>query len=88
MGYSRKDEITRLRQERRQAKASKKRKENVRDKLVRFLIVCEGTKTEPHYFEALINNYIYIAACPQLRYGVKLAYNSAFNKYMANAVII
>ena len=58
MGYSRKDEITRLRQERRQAKASKKRKENVRDKLVRFLIVCEGTKTEPHYFEALINNYI------------------------------
>ena len=25
---------------------------------MRFLIVCEGTKTEPHYFEALINNYI------------------------------
>jgi len=53
MGYSRKEEIARLRQQQREAKASKKRKENVREKLVRFLIVCEGTKTEPHYFEAL-----------------------------------
>ena len=58
MGYLRKEEIERLRRERREAKASKKRKENVREKLVRFLIVCEGTKTEPHYFEALIKNYI------------------------------
>ena len=58
MGYSRKEEIERLRRERREAKASKKRKENVREKLVRFLLVCEGTKTEPHYFEALIKNYI------------------------------
>lgn len=58
MGYSRKEEIARLRQERQKAKALKKRKENVREKLVRFLVVCEGTKTEPHYFEALINNYI------------------------------
>ena len=58
MGYSRKEEIERLRRERREAKASKKRKENVREKLVRFLVVCEGTKTEPHYFEALIKNYI------------------------------
>lgn len=58
MGYSRKEEIAKLRFERRQAKASKKRKENVREKQVRFLIVCEGTKTEPHYFEALIKNYI------------------------------
>ena len=58
MGYSRKGEIAKLRQQRREAKASKKRKENVREKLVRFLIVCEGTKTEPHYFEALIKNYI------------------------------
>ena len=57
MGYSRKDEIARLRQERRAAKASKKRKENTREKLVRFLIVCEGAKTEPHYFEALVNTY-------------------------------
>lgn len=58
MGYSRKDEIERLRRQRREAKASKKRKENIREKLVRFLIVCEGTKTEPLYFEALIKNHI------------------------------
>lgn len=58
MGYSRKEEIARLRRERKEAKSTKKRKENIREKLVRFLIVCEGTKTEPHYFEALINNYI------------------------------
>ena len=58
MGHSRKEEIAKLRRERKEAKAAKKRKENVREKLVRFLIVCEGTKTEPHYFEALINNYI------------------------------
>ena len=58
MGHSRKEEIARLRRECREAKASKRRKENVREKLVRFLIVCEGTKTEPHYFEALIKNHI------------------------------
>ena len=58
MGYSRKEEITKLRREHKEAKAAKKRKENIREKLVRFLIVCEGTKTEPHYFEALIKNYI------------------------------
>ena len=58
MGYSRKEEITRLRRERKEAKAAKKRKENIREKLVRFLIVCEGKKTEPHYFKALINNFI------------------------------
>lgn len=58
MGYSRKEEIAKLRRERKEAKTARKRKENVREKLVRFLIVCEGTKTEPHYFEALINNHI------------------------------
>lgn len=58
MGYSRKDEIAKLKQERKEAKAAKKRRENVRDRFVRFLIVCEGTKTEPHYFEALIKNHI------------------------------
>lgn len=57
MGYSRKEEIARLRQERKAAKASRKRKENVRERRVRILIVCEGTKTEPSYFEALISNY-------------------------------
>lgn len=44
MGYSRKKEIARLKQEHKEAKAYKKRKENVREKLVRFLIVCEGKK--------------------------------------------
>lgn len=57
MGYSRKEEIARLRKERKEAKAAKKRQENVRDRQVRFLIVCEGTKTEPRYFEALVANY-------------------------------
>lgn len=58
MGYSRKEEIAKLKRERKKAKAAKKRKEDVRERLVRFLIVCEGTKTEPHYFEALIKNHI------------------------------
>lgn len=57
MGYSRKDEIAKLKRERKEAKAAKKRNENVRERLVRFLIVCEGTKTEPFYFEALIKNH-------------------------------
>lgn len=56
MGYSKKEEIARLKRERKEAKAAKKRKENVREQYVRFLIVCEGTKTEPLYFEALIKN--------------------------------
>lgn len=58
MGYSKKEEIARIRQDRREAKAAKKRKENTRERQVRFLIVCEGEKTEPHYFEALIQNHI------------------------------
>ena len=58
MGYSRKEEIAKLRRDRKEAKAASKRKENVREKRVRFLIVCEGTKTEPHYFEALVDNHI------------------------------
>lgn len=57
MGYSRKEEIARIKRERREAKAAKKRNENVRDRKVRFLIVCEGKKTEPHYFEALVKDY-------------------------------
>ena len=58
MGYSGKEDIARLKKERREAKAPQKRKENVRQKLIRFLVVCEGTRTEPFYFEALINNHI------------------------------
>ncbi|MDR0803309.1 hypothetical protein [Fluviicola sp.] len=30
-----------------------KRKINIRNKRKYYLIVCEGTKTEPNYFEAL-----------------------------------
>lgn len=58
MGYSKKEEIVKLKRERREAKAAKKRKVETRNKLVRFLIVCEGTKTEPLYFKALIKNHI------------------------------
>lgn len=58
MVHSNKEEIARLKRERRQAKADKRRRENVRPKLVRFLIVCEGSKTEPQYFEALINKHV------------------------------
>lgn len=57
MGYSRKEEIARLKRERKEAKAAKKRQENNRDQHIRFLIVCEGKKTEPHYFEALIERH-------------------------------
>lgn len=57
MGHSRKDEIAKLKRDRKQAKAAKKRPENVRYEHVRFLIVCEGTKTEPNYFEALVKDY-------------------------------
>ena len=57
MGYSRKEEIARLKRERKEAKAAKKRQENYRDQHIRFLIVCEGKKTEPHYFEALIESH-------------------------------
>ena len=50
MGYSRKEEIAKLRQQRREAKASKKRKENVREKLVRFLIVLNLDKVDSVIF--------------------------------------
>lgn len=58
MGYSKKDEIAKVRKERREAKAAKKRNVDIREKLIRFLIVCEGAKTEPHYFKSLIKNCI------------------------------
>ena len=60
MGHSRKDDIAKIRQERKarmKPTASSRRKENVCDKRVRFLVVCEGTKTEPNYFRALINEH-------------------------------
>ncbi len=52
------EEIERLRQEHREAKDSSRRKENVRERQVRFLIVCEGTMTEPYYFKSLVNNHV------------------------------
>lgn len=57
MGQPPKREIERLKREKREAKAARKRKENTRDIIVRFLIVCEGQKTEPNYFKALIDNH-------------------------------
>lgn len=56
MGYSKKDAIAKLNRERREAKAAKRRKIAVRKRIVRFLIVCEGTKTEKNYFEAFVKN--------------------------------
>lgn len=56
MGYSKKDAIAKLNRERREAKAAKHRKVAVRKRIVRFLIVCEGTKTEKNYFEAFVKN--------------------------------
>ena len=54
MGHSKNNELERLRQERRHTKGTKGRRENTRQKQVRFLIVCEGAKTEPYYFESLV----------------------------------
>lgn len=42
----------------RQQKLNKKRKINIRHVAVSFLIVCEGTRTEPNYFKSLIKNRI------------------------------
>lgn len=57
MGQLPKSRIAQLKLERRIAKAAKKRKENIRSKIVRFLIVCEGERTEPNYFKKLIDNH-------------------------------
>jgi hypothetical protein len=56
MGLLPKDKMEKLKCEKRKAKAAKKRKENTRYKIVRFLIVCEGTCTEPNYFQALVKD--------------------------------
>ncbi len=56
MGQLPKYKIEELKRLKREAKAAKKRKENIRPKIVRFLIVCEGKRTEPNYFKALIKN--------------------------------
>src|SRR5574344_625657 len=56
MGQLPKYKIEQIKREKREAKAAKKRKENSRSQIVRFLIVCEGTRTEPNYFRALVKN--------------------------------
>lgn len=56
MGLLPKYKIEQLKCEKREAKAAKKRKEKIRSKIVRFLIVCEGTRTEPNYFQALVKD--------------------------------
>ena len=56
MGLLPKHKIEELKREKREAKAAKKRKENTRSKIVRFLIVCEGERTEPNYFQALVKD--------------------------------
>ena len=58
MGSSKKDKIAQLREKTRKSKAPKTRKENTKDEKVRFLIVCEGAKTEPLYFKALIKDKV------------------------------
>ena len=54
MGHSKNNELERLRQQRGKSRATNGRKEKGRQRQVRFLIVCEGTKTEPYYFESLV----------------------------------
>lgn len=56
MGLLPKSKIEEIKRAQRQAKADKKRKVAVRPVSVSFLIVCEGTRTEPNYFQALIKD--------------------------------
>ena len=45
-----------IKREQRQAKLDKRRKVAIRNVSVSFLIVCEGERTEPNYFKALIKD--------------------------------
>lgn len=56
MGLLPKSKIKPHKQEPRKAKAAKGRKVATRDKIVRFLIVCEGKQTEPNYFKQLVKD--------------------------------
>lgn len=56
MGLLPKYKIEEIKKARKQEKMDKKRKVAVRNMSVSFLIVCEGTRTEPNYFEALIKD--------------------------------
>ena len=56
MGATEKGELEKVKQKRGRGKSPQRRKKNVRERQVRFLIVREGTKTEPNYFRALIRD--------------------------------
>ena len=56
MGQLPKSRIEQLKREKREAKAAKKRKVATREKIVRFLVVCEGERTEPNYFRELVRD--------------------------------
>lgn len=56
MGQLPKSKIEQLKREKREAKAAKKRKVAIRNRIVRFLIVCEGERTEPNYFRELVKD--------------------------------
>ena len=56
MGQLPKSKIEQIKREKREAKAAKKRRVATRDKIVRFLIVCEGERTEPNYFKGLVKD--------------------------------
>lgn len=56
MGQLPKSKIEQLKREKREAKAAKKRKVATREKIVRFLVVCEGERTEPNYFRELVRD--------------------------------
>lgn len=56
MGQLPKSKIEQLKRKKREAKAAKKRKVATRNKIVRFLIVCEGERTEPNYFKELVKD--------------------------------
>lgn len=56
MGLLPKSKIEEIKKAKRQEKLNKKRKVAVRPVSISFLIVCEGEKTEPNYFRALIKD--------------------------------
>lgn len=62
MGLLSKSKIEEIKKAQRDAKIAKKRKVAVRPVSVSFLIVCEGTRTEPNYFKSLIKDR-YSAIC-------------------------
>ena len=56
MGQLPKSRIEQLKREKREDKAAKKRKVATREKIVRFLVVCEGERTEPNYLRGLVRD--------------------------------